>query len=86
MPFDKYKIKLVDEDGAFLGYECELCGEVITVAHGRLAQTASSAMTNHIKSKHAKEYEEHMGHPPIWRYKDWHQEYNEGKWVWVKNE
>ena len=84
MPFDKYKIKLVDSDGSFLGYKCELCGEEITVVHGRYAQTASSAMTNHIKSKHPKEYEEHAGHPPIWRYDDWRQEYNDGKWRWVK--
>lgn len=69
MPFDKYKIKLVDEDGCFLGYECELCGKQITVVNPRHAFTASSAMTNHIKSKHPKEYEEHFGHPPIWRHK-----------------
>jgi len=41
------------------------------VADPRHAQTASSALTNHIKSRHPKEYEAKMGHPPIWRYKDW---------------
>ena len=59
MPFDKYKIKLIDGIGSFLGYRCELSGfEVTVVGGGWLAQTASSAMTNHIKSKHPKEYEE----------------------------
>jgi len=85
MPFDKYKIKLVDGDGSFLGYKCELCGKEIIAMSGRHGPTASSAMTNHIKSKHPKEYEENFGHPPIWRYKDWEHKHIEGKWVWVKN-
>lgn len=81
MPFDKYKIRLVDEDGYMLGYKCELCGFEVNIIDGRLAMTASSAMTNHIKSKHPKEYEEVMGHPPIWRYKNWRQGLD---WKWRK--
>ena len=89
MPFDKYKIRLVNEDGDFLGYRCELCGfEVHVMGGGWLAMTASSAMTNHIKSKHAKEYEEHFGHPPIWRYDKWKNMYDSetGKWIWRRKE
>ncbi|MBD3172408.1 hypothetical protein GF326_08045 [Candidatus Bathyarchaeota archaeon] len=71
MPFNKYKIKLVDDNGKSVGYQCELCGKKIYCDIPRNMQTASSAMTNHIKSKHPKEYEEYMGHPPIWRYKNW---------------
>jgi len=70
MPLNKFKIRLVNPDGSFLGYKCELCGFEVTVIDGRHAQTASSAMTNHIKSKHPKEYEQVMGHPPIWGSKD----------------
>ena len=82
MPFDKYKIRLVNEHGDFLGYRCELCGFEVHVTDGRYAQTASSAMTNHIKSAHAKEYEEHFGHPPIWRYKNWTYDIKNGEWAW----
>lgn len=58
MPFHIYKIKI---DG---GYKCALCGKEVLCD---FEPTASSAMTNHIKSKHPKEYEEATGHPPIWR-------------------
>lgn len=83
MPFDKFKIKIVDEDGRSLGYRCELCGFEVYVVDGRLMMTASSAMTNHIKSKHPKEYEEVVGHPPIWRYKNWKQG-TDWKWRRIK--
>ena len=86
MPFDKSKIKIVDEDGYSLGYKCEFCGAEVRVIHGRQMETASSAMTNHIKSKHPKEYEEYIGHPPIWRYRDWKNVYVNGKWKWKKKE
>ncbi len=84
MPFDKYKIRLLDSDGAFLGYECELCGFQVKVIHGIYAQTASSALTNHIKSKHPKEYEEVMGHPPIWRFENWEYIIEDGEWKWQR--
>jgi len=79
LPFDYYKIKLVDVLGRFLGYRCELCGWEIYVEDPRHAKTASSALTNHIKARHPKEYEKVMGHPPIWRYKDWELGLD-GKW------
>ena len=89
MPFDKFKIKIVDEDGGFLGYKCELCGKEIYVMSPYHAMTASSAMTNHIKAKHPKEYTENWSHPPIWRYKNWKEvmEKNDNgtvRWVWKK--
>ena len=84
MPFDDFKIKLVDEEGRFLGYRCELCGFEVIIDNPRHAMTASSALTNHIKSRHPKEYEEKMGHPPIWRYSEWKFDYN--KFAWKKKE
>jgi len=80
MPFDYFKIRINGADGLFLGYKCALCGWEVHVLDPRHAQTASSAMTNHIKSKHPKEYEEKMGHPPIWRYKNWKFDYQKNTW------
>jgi len=63
-----YKKRIVDEKGQTIGYECTICGFRVTGSNPRNARVYSSAITNHIKSKHPVSYILMAGHAPVWRW------------------